>query len=94
MFFRGNFTRSCPTQFTSMEDYDVYTDEEGEVFAQRANKGDWWEDCGEDGSCDVQKGYMVNSRSWAEDLQDVFTSQSETSHSGLQTRFPSLSVSF
>lgn len=77
-----------------MEDYDVYTDEEGEVFAQRANKGDWWEDCGEDGSCDVQKGYMVNSRSWAEELQDLFTSQSETSHSGLQTRLSSTSVSF
>lgn len=75
-----------------MEDYDVYSDEE-EVFAQRANKGDWWEDCGDDGSCDVEKRYMVNSCSLAEELQDVFTSRTETSHSGLQTRLSSTSVS-
>lgn len=74
-----------------MEDY-IYMSKEGEVFAQRANKGDWWEDCGDDG-CDEQK-YMVNSRSLAEELQDDFKSRAEMSHSGLQTRLSSTSVSF
>lgn len=75
-----------------MEDCNVYADQEGEIFAQRTKKGGWWENCG-DGSCDVQKGYMVNSRSLAEELQDVFTSRAETFHSGLQTRLSSTSVS-
>lgn len=75
-----------------MEDYNVYADEEGEVFAQRTKKSGWWEDCG-DGSCAVQKGYMVTSCSWAVELQDVLASRAETFHSGLQTRLSSTSVS-
>lgn len=83
-----------------MEDYDVDMDEdeEGEVFMRKATTGPWWEDCVDDGNCDIQhqrgeRGCMVNSRSWAEELQDIFAPQSEDSYIGGQTRLSSISVS-
>lgn len=87
-------------QFVFMEDYDVDMDEdeEGEVFMRKATTGPWWEDCVDDGNCDIQhqrgeRGCMVNSRSWAEELQDIFAPQSEDSYIGGQTRLSSISVS-
>lgn len=65
-----------------MEDYD-------EVFVQGAKKNHWWEICRDD----VKTAYMLNSHSWAEELQDAFTSQAETSQNGRQTRLSSTSVS-
>lgn len=83
-----------------MEDYDVdmYVEEEREVFMRQATMGHWWEDCGDDGNCDIQqqkagRGCMVNSRSWAEELQDIFTPQAEDCHTGGRTRLASISVS-
>ncbi|TMS10109.1 Schwannomin-interacting protein 1 [Larimichthys crocea] len=82
-----------------MEDYDVDMDEdeEGEVFMRKATTGPWWEDCVDDGNCDIQhqrgeRGCMVNSRSWAEELQDIFAPQSEDSYIGGQTRLSSISA--
>lgn len=83
---------NCETPFVLMKDYDVCVDE-GEVFAQRAAKGHWWEDRRDDGNRDIQRGCMVNSRSWAEELRDAVASQAETSHSGQKTRLSSTSVS-
>ena len=59
------------------------------------------EDCGDDSNCDTQHqrggiGCMVNSRSWVEELQDVFTPQAEEEedcYSGERTRLSSISVS-
>ncbi|XP_027141488.1 schwannomin-interacting protein 1 isoform X1 [Larimichthys crocea] len=86
-------------QFVFMEDYDVDMDEdeEGEVFMRKATTGPWWEDCVDDGNCDIQhqrgeRGCMVNSRSWAEELQDIFAPQSEDSYIGGQTRLSSISA--
>lgn len=82
-----------------MEDYDVDMDEEeeGEVFTRKAKTGHWWEDY-RDGNCDMQlqrggRGCMVNSRSWAEELQDIFAPQAEDCYSGGRTRLSSISVS-
>ncbi|XP_047446503.1 schwannomin-interacting protein 1 isoform X1 [Mugil cephalus] len=62
-----------------MEDYDVDMDEEeeGDVFTRKATTGHWWEDCDGSGERQHQRegGCMVNSRSWAEELQDVFAPQ-------------------
>ncbi|GLD58518.1 schwannomin-interacting protein 1 isoform X1 [Lates japonicus] len=89
-----------PHSFVFMEDYDVDMDEdeEGEVFMRKATTGHWWEDCGDDGNCDTQRqrggrGCMVNSRSWAEELQDIFAPQAEDCYSGGRTRLSSISVS-
>lgn len=89
--------RSTPV----MEDYDVDMDEEeeGEVFTRKATQSHCWVDCGEDG---IQQqrgggegggGGMVNSRSWAEELQDIFVQQAEEYFGGRQTRRSSISVS-
>ena len=93
------FSSTHSTQFIFMEDYDVDMDEEeeaGEVFMRKATTGPWWEDCGDNGNCDIQgggRGCMVNSRSWAEELQDIFTPQAEDSYSEGRTRLSSISVS-
>ncbi|TDH05464.1 hypothetical protein EPR50_G00122670 [Perca flavescens] len=83
-----------------MGDYDVDMDdeEEGQVFMRKATTCHWWEDCGDDGNCDTQhqrggRGGMVNSRSWAEELQDIFAPQAEDCYSGGRTRLSSISVS-
>lgn len=86
-----------------MDDYDVDMDEEedGEAFMRKAKAAHWWEDCVDD-YCDIQyqiggRGFMVNSRSWAEELQDIFTPQAEDSglcNGGGRTRLSSISVSF
>ena len=71
-------------------------EEAGEVFMRKATTGPWWEDCGDNGNCDIQgggRGCMVNSRSWAEELQDIFTPQAEDSYSEGRTRLSSISVS-
>lgn len=59
-----------------MEDYDVDMDEEeeGEVFTRGVGGG-------------ARGSGMVNSRSWAEELQDIFVQQAE------ETRRSSISVS-
>lgn len=83
------------------EDYDVHMDveEEGEVFMREATTGHWWMDCGNngnDGGIQHQRGgrgRMVNSRSWAEELQDIFAPQTEDCYSGGRTRLSSISVS-
>lgn len=74
---------------------DMDEEEEGEVFMRKARAGHWWEDCGDDGSCDTQhhRGGMVNSRSWAEELQDIFAPRAEDCYSGGRTRLSSISVS-
>lgn len=71
------FICNCETWFVLTKDNGVRVDE-GEIFAQRAEKGHWWED----GNCDVQRGCLVNSRRWAEELRDAVTSQAETSRGG------------
>lgn len=89
-----------------MEEYDVDMDEEeeGEVFIQKATLGHWWEDhCGDDGHCDTsqhgggggegEKGCMVNSRSWTEQLQGIFAPQTVDCYSGERNRVSSISVS-
>lgn len=83
-----------------MEEYDVDMDEEteGEVFTRMSTKGHWWEDGGDENDGNVQwqtggRGCMVNSRSWAEELQDIFAPQTEDRYSGRQTRLSSISVS-
>lgn len=65
-----------------MEDYDVDMDEEeeGEVFTRGVGGG-------------ARGGGMVNSRSWAEELQDIFVQQAEEYFDGRQTRRSSISVS-
>ena len=93
----------CPThstQFVFMEVYDVDMDEEeeGVVFMRKATTGQWWEDWRDDGNCDIQPqregiGRMVNSCSWAEELQDIFAPQTEDYYSGGRTRLSSISVS-
>lgn len=93
----------CSAQFVLMEDYDVDMDEEedGDVFTRTATAGQWWEDCRVYGHCDIQqhhggRGCMVNSRSWAEELQDACVQQAGDSgqcYSGGQTRLSSISVS-
>lgn len=55
-----------------------------------------WYSC--DGSSDTrhQKGLrrcMVNSRSWAEELQDIFAAQAEDCFNAARTRLSSISVS-
>lgn len=79
-----------------MEDYDVDMDEEeeGDVFTRKATAGHWWEDCDGNGERQHQnegRGRMVNSRSWAEELRDVFAP--EVCYSGGRTRPSSISVS-
>ncbi|KAK2895303.1 hypothetical protein Q8A73_014791 [Channa argus] len=84
-----------------MEDYEVDMDEEEdeEVFTRKANAAHWWENCGDDGNCDIQheireRCCMVNSRSWAEELEDNFAPQAEDSgqcYSVGQTRLSSIS---
>lgn len=80
-----------------MEDYDVDMDEEdkGEVFTRRATKSHCWEHCGDDGAQQRSggRGCMVNSRSWAEELQDICVRQAEEYYSGGQARRSSISVS-
>lgn len=79
------------------ENCDVHMDEEGEVFMRET--GHWWMDCGNDGNNgDIQRqrggrGRMVNSRSWAEELQDIFAPQTEDCYSGGRIRLSSISVS-
>lgn len=48
-----------------MENFNVYIHVDREGFSQRA-QNDWREDDGgDDGDCDLQRGYMVKSCSWA-----------------------------
>ncbi|XP_034468976.1 schwannomin-interacting protein 1 isoform X1 [Hippoglossus hippoglossus] len=82
-----------------MDDYDVDMDEEeeGDLFMRKATAGHWWEDCGGDGNCDIHhqrggRGCMVNSRSWAEELQDIFTPQAVDCYSGGRSRISSISA--
>ncbi|XP_070829967.1 schwannomin-interacting protein 1-like isoform X2 [Chaetodon trifascialis] len=82
-----------------MMDFDVDMDEEeeGEICMRKATTGHWWEDCGDDGNCAIQhqrggRGCMVNSRSWAEELQDIFAPQAEDCYSGGRTRLSSISA--
>lgn len=80
-------------------DYDVDMDEEeeGEVFTRKGKQSHCWEDCGENGTqqqrVEEGGGSMVNSRSWAEELQDIFVQQAEEYFGGRQTRRSSISVS-
>ncbi|KAG7229307.1 hypothetical protein INR49_012965 [Caranx melampygus] len=90
------FTHS--PQLVFMEDYDVEMDEdeEGEVFMRKAKTGHWWEDY-RDRNCDIQpqhggRGCMVNSRSWAEELQDIFEPQAEDCYGGRRSRLSSISM--
>lgn len=79
-----------------MDDFDVEMDEEeeGAVFTRTAAQSQCWEHSG-DNCMDQQRGEggMVNSRSWAEELQDIFVQQAEEFFVGSQTRRPSISVS-
>ena len=70
--------------------------DEEEVFTRGATTHHWWEDC--DSSGDLQdhrevKGGMVNSLSWAEELQAIFVPPSEVCYSPRRTRLSSISVS-
>lgn len=75
---------------------DMDEEEEEEVFLRKTTAGHWWEDSGD---ADIQhqdgagRGCMVNSRSWAEELQDIFAPQAEVCYSGRRTRLSSISVS-
>lgn len=77
---------------------DMGEEEEGEVFQGKATQSHCWDDCGED-IIQHQRGGggggggMVNSRSWAEELQDIFVQQAEEFFGGKQTRRSSISVS-
>ncbi|XP_034469744.1 uncharacterized protein LOC117778350 [Hippoglossus hippoglossus] len=91
-------TQSQFPQLVFMDDYDVDMDEEeeGDLFMRKATAGHWWEDCGGDGNCDIHhqrggRGCMVNSRSWAEELQDIFTPQAVDCYSGGRSRISSIS---
>lgn len=83
-----------------MDDYDVDMDEEeeGVFFTKKAAQSHCWEHCGENGT-EQQRGEgqggggMVNSRSWAEELQDIFAQQAEEYFVGRRTRRSSISVS-
>lgn len=66
-------------------------EEEGEVFSREATTSHWWEDCLEEKG---GSGCMANSRSWAEELQDIFVPQTEDQYSGARTRQSSISVSY
>lgn len=74
---------------------DMDEEEEGEVFTRRATKGHCWERCGNDGTQQRRRGRgcVVNSRSWAEELQDICVRQAEEYYSGGQARRSSISVS-
>lgn len=77
-----------------MEDYDVDTEEEKEVLSGVNTTDQCWYIC--DGSGEPQKGLrscMVNSRSWAEELQDIFAGQAEDCLGVTRTRLSSISVS-
>lgn len=78
-----------------MEDYDVDMDEEeeGEVLMKEVIKSHWWEDCGDNDMQHQRRGCMVNSRSWAEELQDIFAPPAEDCYSGGHTRLSTISVS-
>lgn len=80
-----------------MEDYDVDMDEEkeGDVLMREATAGHWWEDCEDEGTQNHRggRGFMVNSRSWAEELKDIFVPQAEKCYSGGQSTVSSISVS-
>lgn len=83
-------------------DMDMDEEEDEEVFTRKPTTGHWWQDCGVDGNSDIQqqigaRGCMVNSRSWADELQDIFERQAGDSGqccSGGRTRLSSISVSF
>lgn len=64
------------------EDYDV---DMGEVFMGRVGAGQWWMDFGKGDGTESERGFMVNSRSWAEELQECY--------SGGAGRLSSISVS-
>lgn len=74
---------------------DMDEEEKGEVFTRRATKSHCWERCGDDGTRQQRRGRgcMVNSRSWAEELQDICVQQAEEYYSGGQARRSSISVS-
>ncbi|KAI9544785.1 hypothetical protein NQZ68_001663 [Dissostichus eleginoides] len=80
--------------FMGDNDVDMDEEEEEEVVRRKATTGLWWEECGEDGNCDTLRGSMVNSRSWAEELQDIFAPQTEDCYSGGRTRLPSISLQY
>lgn len=70
---------------------DMGEEEEGEVFTREATTGHWWEDYRDERG---GRGCMANSRSWAEELQDIFVPQAEDQYSGTRTRQSSISVSY
>lgn len=74
---------------------DMDEEEEGEVFTRRATKSHCWEGCGDDGTQQQRegRGCMVNSRSWAEELQDICVRQAEEYYGGGQARRSNISVS-
>lgn len=77
-----------------MEDYDMDVDmdeeEEGDVFTRKATTCHWWEDAQHQGG---RLGCIINSRSWAEELKDIFAPQADHCYSGARTRLSSISVS-
>lgn len=79
-----------------MDDSDVDMDEEeeGVVFTRKAAPSHCWEHSRDNGM-EQQRGRsgMVNSRSWAEELQDIFVQQAEEYFVGRQSRRSSISVS-
>ena len=84
-----------PLQFSLMEDYDVDEEEDGAVFLSRVTSS-WWENC--DGNVDAHhqgrlRSCIVNDRSWAEELQDIFVPQAEGCYNGGRPRLSSISVS-
>ncbi|XP_054624086.1 schwannomin-interacting protein 1 isoform X2 [Dunckerocampus dactyliophorus] len=51
------------------EDYDV---DMGEVFMGGVTASHWWMDLGKEDNIQAKRGSMVNSRSWAEELQECY----------------------
>lgn len=76
---------------------DMDEEEEGVVFTRKAAQSLCWERSGENGTEQRSGGGrgsgMVNSRSWAEELQDIFVQQADEYFVGRQTRRSSISVS-
>ncbi|RVE61670.1 hypothetical protein OJAV_G00174770 [Oryzias javanicus] len=80
-----------------MEDYDVDTEEEKEVLSRVNTMDQCWYGCDGSGHTQPQEGLkscMVNSRSWAEELQDIFAGQAEDCLGVARTRLSSISCVF
>ncbi|XP_072297551.1 schwannomin-interacting protein 1-like isoform X1 [Eucyclogobius newberryi] len=80
-----------------MEDYDVDMEEGDACFVMKAKPPKpWWMDCGEDSDTQHRsstRDRMVNSRSWAEELQDIIAqARTEDSRGEGRTRRSSISA--